>query len=327
MTLRVIEQGMMTTVQDLGRPGFGPIGVPPSGAADTLSLTIGNRLLGNPDRAAALECTLLAPSFTLDHDAWVCLTGATCPTARVAGTGGERPLPWCEPARVRAGEQIKLGGISNGARAYVCVSNGIGVPLVLGSRSTLASACLGGHGGRHLQKGDEIPVFASTHTPRSVRGDLHAMLRDHLNRRTIRVVPSLHADRFPSDAIERLASARYSVSEQSNRVGVRLKGPAVPIPDGSGSLASEPTVTGGIQIPGDAQPIVLGVDRPTTGGYPLLACVIRADLPALAMLRPRESVRFEVCTIDDARSLEADQRATLDRLLPPCEACEDGPDT
>lgn len=90
-----------------------------------------------------------------------------------------------------------------------------------------------------------------------------------------------------------------------------------PLPDKAGSFESEPTVTGGIQIPGDAQPIILGVDRPTTGGYPLLACVIRADLPALAMLRPRDTVRFEPCTIDDARQIEAEQRCRLDELLPP----------
>ncbi len=321
--LRVIEPGMFTTVQDQGRPGQGAIGVPPSGAADSLSLTIGNRLLGNSDHAAAVEFTLLGPSVTLDCDAWVCLTGAACPGARVAGTEGPRPLPWCEPSRVRAGELIKIGRTSDGARGYLCLSGGIGVSPVLGSRSTLAGAHLGGHEGRRFREGDAVPMFGTGRTPRVIPGEFHAWLRARLGRRTLRAMPSLHTDRFPAEAIERFVSAAYTVSAQSDRVGVRLEGPAIPIPDNAGLLESEPTVTGGIQIPGDALPIVLGVDRPTTGGYPLLACVIRADLGALAMLRPRDTVRFEICTIEEARRLDAEQRLSLDRCLPPC---EEGPD-
>lgn len=320
--LRVIKPGMFTTVQDLGRMGHSAIGVPPSGAADPLSLTIGNRLLGNPDCAAALECTLLGPSVTVDRDVWVCLTGADCSTAHISGGDDERKLPCCDPVLARAGEQIKIGSTMNGARAYLCLSGGIDVPLVLGSRSTLAGASLGGHAGRPLRKGDAVPLTDLMDEPQPPPSELHRWLGSHLHRRTLRVVPSLHTDCFPAGALEGVASIQYTVGDQSNRVGLRLDGDAIPLPDDAGSLESEPTVTGGIQIAGDARPIILGVDRPTTGGYPLLACVIEADLPAVAMLRPRETVRFEIVSINAARELRAEQRRSLDRLLP---ACEDGP--
>lgn len=316
--LHVVDPGMFTTVQDLGRMGHGAIGVPPSGAADQISLTVANRLLGNSDRAAALECTLTGPSVTLSADAWVCLSGAACAEARITGTGGERPLAWCEATRVSAGELITVGPTGDGARAYLCMSAGLGTPPVLASRSTLAGVSLGGHKGRALRTNDALPLNDPTTNPRALPRELHAWLRTHLCRRTIRVVRSLHSDRFPPDALQQLTSARFSVGEQSDRTGIRLNGAALALPEDAGLFESEPTVTGGVQISGDAQPIILGADRPTTGGYPLLACVIPPDLPAIAMLRPRDTLRFEVISIEDARQLTIEQRSTLDTLLPPC---------
>lgn len=316
--LRVNEPGVLTTVQDLGRSGYGAMGVPASGAFDGVSLRIGNRLLGNPDHAAALECAMLGPGVTFDCDMWVCLTGAVCPNARIVGDEGERGLPWCEPVRVRAGERVEVGGMRDGAYAYLCVFGGIVAPIVLGSRSTLVGAGFGGHEGRALREGDRVVLGASTHEPASVPDGLHGWLRESLDRRTLRVVASLHAERFPEGAMARFEASVYTVGAHSNRVGIRLEGSALPLPEGAGSFESEPTVTGGVQVSGDGQPIVLGVDRPTTGGYPLLACVIRADLGALAMLRPKDSVRFEVVSFETARELAAAQRSELDGFLPAC---------
>ncbi len=320
--LRVIEPGMFTTVQDLGRPGHAAIGVPPSGAADPLSLTIANRLLGNSDHAAALECTLIGPSITLESDTWVCLAGAMCPGAHIEGTGGQRPLPWCEPTRVRAGELITIGATIDDARAYLCVSGGLNVPPILNSRSTLVGVSLGGHEGRALKQGDALSLNNPTHKPKPLPGALHDWLRPHLQRRIFRVAHSLHTDRFPSVAIQQLTSDQFTVGEQSDRTGIRLHGPTISPPEHAGSFESEPTVTGSIQIAGDGRPIVLGPDRPTTGGYPLLACVIRTDLPALAMLRPRGTLRFEHICREKARQLATEHRSELDQLLPPS---NDGP--
>lgn len=315
--LRVVEPGMLTAVQDLGRLGYGVAGVPPSGAFDSLSLITGNRLLGNADGDAGLECTLVGPSVTFDRDLWICLTGAQCPEGRIAGRDGERQVPWCEPVRVHAGELVKLGRLRDGARSCLCVTGGIGVPEVLGSRSTLAGAGFGGFEGRPLRRGDVVPLGAPEREPRTALGDVRRWLHSVLDRRSLRVVPSLHADRFPPSAMDRLVGSEFTVDDQSNRVGLRLRGGEIPTPEDAGSFESEPTVDGGVQIPGDAMPVILGADRPTTGGYALLACVIGADLPLIATLRPRDVLRFELVSLAAARRLTAEQRGTLDDLLPP----------
>ncbi len=314
--LRVIDPGMFTTVQDLGRPSHCAIGVPPSGAADTTALIAGNRLLGNADDTAALECTLTGPSVGFDRDAWVCLTGATCPQARIVRDNRERPLPWCEPVRVARNETVQIGAMSDGARAYLSNSGGLAVPRVLGSRSTCASAHLGGHEGRALRRGDEISLGEPAGEPRMVPDGLHAWLRAQVERSSIRVVPSLDAGRFPLAATGQFAAASFTVREQSSRIGLRLSGPVIALPEDATLSESEPTVTGGIQIAGDGLPIILGSDRPATGGYPMMACVIGADLGVVAMLRPRDNVRFEWVTIHNARRLTSEQRQRLDSLLP-----------
>lgn len=304
--MTVHEPGMFTTVQDLGRTGYASQGVPESGAADALSLRVGNRLLGNPDSAAALECTLRGPTVSFSRDTWVCVTGAL-------GTGFDAGVP----TLVRAGVPVVLGALERGARAYLCVRGELDVPLVMGSSATLVRAGLGGVQGRTLRGGDEIGVGEATGAvaDAGVSEAASAWLAGVLGRRTMRVVAGLHAELFSSAARAMLAEHEFTVSDRSDRVGVRLSGPVVPgVADGV--LLSEGTAAGNIQIPGDGQPIVLGVDRPTTGGYPVIACVIAADLPVVGTLRPREHVRFAWVTIDQAWSVWQEQEAMLDQLVP-----------
>lgn len=310
--MTVHEPGMFTTVQDLGRTGVASQGVPESGAADGLSLRVGNRLLGNPDVAAALEFTLRGPTVSFSRDTWVCVAGAD-------GAGMDAGVP----TLARAGVPVSLGGLERGARAYLCVQGGLSVPRVMGSAATLVRAGLGGFQGRALRGGDAIGVGEATGAvaDAGVCEAASAWLAGVLGRRTIRVVAGLHADLFTSGARAMLAGHEFTVSDRSDRVGVRLSGAVVPGGAG-GELLSEGTAVGNIQIPGDGQPIVLGVDRPTTGGYPVIACVIAADLPVLGSLRPRERVRFEWMTIDQAWNVWHDQEAMLNRLLPEQERSE-----
>ncbi len=314
--LRVIDPGLFTTVQDRGRSGYTALGVPPSGAFDATALVIGNRLLGNAETEAALECTLQGPTVTPDRDAWICLTGADAPEACIAGVGGDRRIAWCEPVRVARGERVKIGPLEGAARAYLCISGGLAVPEVLGSRSTYTTGGLGGHHGRALRRDDAVPLGDGVRPPVAVPPELQGWLRAQVDRSTIRIVSSLSADQFPSASAAQFTSGPFRVLEQSSRIGVRLTGPAVALPEAGASLDSEPTVTGGIQIAGDGQPIILGCDRPTTGGYPMFACVIEADLGAVAALRPRDWVRFQWITLADARRLAAEQQSRLDALLP-----------
>jgi biotin-dependent carboxylase-like uncharacterized protein len=304
--MTVHEPGMFTTVQDLGRPGLASQGVPESGAADALSLRVGNRLLGNPDAAAALECTLRGPTVSFSRDTWICVTGAT-----------SAPFNAGVPTLARAGVPVALGGLERGARAYLCVQGGLDVPRVMGSAATLVRAGLGGFQGRALRGGDVIGVGEATGAvaDAGVSKAASTWLAGVLGRRTVRVVAGLHADLFSSAARAMLAEHEFMVSDQSDRIGVRLSGPVVSgVADGV--LLSEGTAVGSIQIPGDGQPIVLGVDRPTTGGYPVIACVIAADLPVLGSLRPRERVRFAWVPIDQAWRVWQEQEAMLDRLVP-----------
>lgn len=315
---RVITPGMHTTVQDLGRPGHGALGVPVSGAADTLSLRIGNRLLGNADNDAALEFTLIGPTIEFSAESVVCLTGGVCPRAHIGEGEHTRAVRPCIPARVRAGERVTVGPLATGARGYLCVAGGFDVPRVLDSRATLVSAGIGGHHGRSLRSGDTLPISRVTGAcvNEALARSAAEWLEATLSCRTVRVTPSLHTEVFPQDAIDSLTRGSFVVSDQSNRAGLRLSGPALGTPTLSGSLSSEGVVAGCVQVPTDGQPIVLGVDGPTTGGYAVLASVIGADLPILGAVRPRETLRFAMTTRDEARRIVREQDCAMNDLLP-----------
>ncbi len=315
---RIIEPGLMTTVQDQGRIGSSSLGVPPSGAADALSMRVATRLLGNADAVAALEFTLVGPTLAFTRDATICITGGACPAAMIHDGRTSRPLPSCMPTIVRAGEIIHIGSLATGARGYFAIDGGFAVPRVLDSRSTLITASIGGHLGRALRAKDEVPIASGTFDVPNVPGIRHVSrwLEDNLARRTLRVTPSLHKDLFDPYHLAAFTSTAFVVSDRSNRVGVRLGGPALAVPPEAAELASEGTATGAIQIPGDGQPIILGVDRPTTGGYPMIACVIAADVHIVGTIRPRDQIRFGMVTPEHARILYREQEDLLDTLLP-----------
>lgn len=297
--IRIVEPGLLSTVQDLGRFGHSASGVGPAGAADPLSLRTGNRLLGNDENAGAIEMTLRGPTITFEVDAVVCLAGASAPHAKLSHGATERPLPMWTPTPVRAGSTLAVGPITGGSRAYLCLDGGIASEPVLGSRATHVPSAVG-------------PAVLQTNTTLAlgepVRGVLLAPLdasrrRDieqSLTRRTLRITPGAQHDRFADASRETLASAEYTVSDHADRAGIRLSGPAIETP--SASMRSEAVLTGAIQITPDGRPLVLFVDRPTTGGYPVLATVIHADLPALGQVRARETIRFEWVTRDEARA-------------------------
>lgn len=305
--LRVIETGPMTSVQDLGRPGFAASGVARGGAADTMSLRIGNRLLANREDDAALELTLLGGVFLFEQPALVCLAGAPAPGARLET--GDRPLePW-RPAPVGAGERVRIGRLSGGARSYLCVAGGVRTEPVLGSRSTNLAGGLGNPAralrpGDRLQTGDPAPGLTVT----SLAGAPRAEAERRLARRTLRIVPGAHHPLFEDTALQSLTRTVFRVHPHSDRVGLRLDAPPLPTPC-KGRLVSEGMIPGSIQVPPAGGPIVLAADAPTTGGYPVIACVIAADLPALGQCAPRDEIRFEWIDRDGAigrlRELEA----------------------
>lgn len=299
MTIEVQSPGMFTTVQDLGRPGFGPLGVPVSGAADPVALRLGNRLLGNPEGAAALELTLLGGVFRFPGGAAIAITGGDF----------DASVPQWETVEVVAGDAVRVGPARSGARAYLCVRGGIDVPLFLGSASTHVLSGLGGHAGRALRKGDTLRIGPPPPAPprSSIRPEIRALLAP---RKTIRVTMGPQADGFAPAAVERFYAAQWRVSEQSNRMGIRLSGPAIDAPHG-GHMLTEGVSLGAVQVPADGQPIIVFVEMQTTGGYPKIANVISADLASLGQLRPRDTVGFALVEPAAALRLARDLESLL----------------
>lgn len=295
-TILVQAPGLLTTVQDLGREAFGPSGVSPSGAADPLSLRLGNRLVGNPEDAAALEMTLLGGEFRFPQGALIVLTGSD-----FGATLNAAAAPLWTSFEVQPGQSLRLGSTQSGARCYLCVRGGIDVPLFLGSASTHLLSALGGFQGRALRKGDVLNIGAASGS--FPRRTLSAKaLAELAPRKILRVTAGPQCDSFPAAAREAFYSAVYRVAEESNRMGIRLHGAAI-APASGGDMITEGVSLGAVQIPSGGQPIILFVEQQTTGGYPKIANVISADLPSLGQLRPRDEIRFELVSAEIAREI------------------------
>jgi antagonist of KipI len=298
--IQVQEPGLFTTVQDLGREGFGPLGVSPSGAADAISLRLGNRLVGNAEGAAGLEMTLLGGAFLFPEGAVLTLTGSD-----FGATLDGKPVGLWRSVEASPGQVLRLGPTRSGARCYLCVQGGIAVKLFLESASTHILSGLGGHGGRALRKGDVLKIGEANGSYR--KRTLAAKALEGLSpRKVLRVTPGPQSDWFPESSQRVFYASTYRVAEESNRMGLRLEGAAIMAPPG-GRMISEGIALGAIQVPDGGLPIILFVEQQTTGGYPKIANVISADLHSLGQLRPRDEIRFERVEWETARSLLREQ--------------------
>ena len=304
-TIHVLAPGLQTTVQDLGREGFGPRGVSPSGAADPISLRLGNRLVANDEGAAGLEMMLLGGIFAFPEGAIVALTGsdfgATLDDSRIeVGTSVE----------VQPGQTLRMGPTNSGARCYLCVQGGIAVAPFL-ERSTHILSGLGGFEGRPLRKGDVVRIGSPTKTEPFHKRTIAPQASQHLfDRKVLRVTAGPQLDWFPESSLRSFYAGAYRVGEQSNRMGLRLEGAAV-AQRGASSMITEGVSLGAIQVPLDGSPIIIFVEQQTTGGYPKIANVIAADLHRVGQLRPRDEIKFEQVTFDQARSLLIEQEKLL----------------
>ena len=285
--IQVLAPGALTTVQDLGRPGWAHIGVPRSGAADRPALRLANRLVGNDDGAAALETTLTGPRLHFDHDAELALTGA-----RVRARVGERAVAMNEAFTVAAGEELRTGSAVTGLRTYIAMHGGLAVPSTLGSAAT---DLLTGLGPKPLKRGDVLVVNTDAGGGRTIRPPAPEPppLSELPEFVVLRVIVGPRSDWFTPDSIKRLLHEPFTVDQAANRVGIRLIGPRLERANAA-ELRSEGLVPGAIQVPGDGRPILLFADHPTTGGYPVAAVVHSRDLPLVAQLRPGQQIRFAV---------------------------------
>ncbi|AMJ64290.1 biotin-dependent carboxyltransferase family protein [Hymenobacter sp. PAMC 26628] len=321
MSLSILHPGLLTTVQDLGRPGYQQAGVPVGGALDAVALRVANLLVGNPAGAAGLEITLQGPRLRFDAGTLLALIGAD-----LSPTLDGQPIGMNRPVWAPAGAELAFGAPRAGCRAYLAVAGGVAVAPVLGSRATYLRAGLGGWHGRALRTGDALPMGE----PSPIGQRLLAELPENqfaISQATwtpgpqlcpvprpnpvIRAVRGPEYGQFAAASQRALWEEPFAITAAADRMGYRLQGPPlVRLTDAE--LLSSAVTYGTVQVPPGGQPIVLLADRQTTGGYPRLAQAITADFGALAQAAPGQALRFREVTLAEAQALYlAQERAIL----------------
>ncbi|WP_181704838.1 biotin-dependent carboxyltransferase family protein [Chthonobacter rhizosphaerae] len=319
MALEILKPGLSTTVQDLGRPGYYHLGIPLSGGMDRYALAAANLLVGNDEGDAVLEAVFLGPEIRFGADATVAVTGADLPPKV---DGAEQPT-WTA-FTVKAGQVLSFGFLKSGARAYVAVSGGIDVPVVLGSRSTYPLGALGGHEGRALKSGDNLPVGTVRRAAQPNASVPEALRRGPGASPVLRVLPGLYWHRITEEAGRRFFEDTWKVAPEADRIGYRFRGGRpldfVPReqPFGAGSDPSNIVDScypyGSIQVPGGTEPIVLHRDAVSGGGYFMIGTVISADMDLIGQLQPHQSARFEAVDMPAALAARKDRARMLDEV-------------
>ena len=288
--IRVLSSGLLTTIQDLGRPSYCHIGVSAAGAADPVALRVANRLVGSPDGAGAFEMTLRGGRFLFDADSVVSLCGGVF----------DASIPMWRAVRVSAGEEVSVGGCSVGSRCYLAVRGGVTGESYLGSVST---HLLSGFG-RVIQRDDQFQI--GTAASGSVRDRVVEWDRAYGR---VRVTVGSNSQAFDPDDLFALLNQSWRVSEHSNRQGIRLGGSL--IGSAGGAMLSEGVALGAIQVSPNGQPVILFVDSQTTGGYPVIANVAAVDIGVVGQLRPGSALKLEPVPLSEARRLLIEQEAWI----------------
>ncbi|ATN36699.1 allophanate hydrolase (plasmid) [Rhizobium sp. ACO-34A] len=318
MAIKVLHQGLSTTVQDLGRPGYFHLGIPEGGAMDRLALKAANLLVGNDIGAAGLEAVFLGPKLEFTTDRMVAVTGADMP---IKVDGVEQP-GWTA-FKVKAGQVLSFDFLKTGARIYIAVSGGIDVPVALGSRSTYPIGALGGFNGRPIATGDELPVGVASKAEEG-KSIPEALRRKPGRPAELRVLPGLYWHRITEEAGSNFFEDEWKVAPEADRMGYRFRG-GRPVefnsrkqPFGAGSDPSNIVDScypyGSIQVPGGTEPIVLHRDAVSGGGYFMLGTVISADMDLIGQLQPHMPTRFVKVDMEAALQARKDRKAMVDSI-------------
>ncbi|MBD1548482.1 biotin-dependent carboxyltransferase family protein [Roseibium aggregatum] len=319
MALKVLKSGLLTTIQDLGRPGYFHLGIPMGGAMDRMALRSANLLVGNEEDAAALEAVFVGPELEFTADATIAVTGGEIP---VRIDGEEKPC-WTALA-VKAGQKLSFGFLTSGARIYIAVSGGIVTQPYLGSRSTYAIGALGGVDGRAVAAGDELPVGTPKNTVQAGTSVPESLRRKTGTPTELRVLPGLYWHRITEAAQKGFFEDEWMVAPEADRMGYRFKG-GRPLefvereqPFGAGSDPSNIVDScypyGSIQVPGGTEPIVLHRDAVSGGGYFMIGTVISADMDLIGQLQPHMPVKFVPVDMEAALAARADRKAAMGRI-------------
>ena len=314
MSITVLNPGLLTTVQDQGRIGYQQFGVSVSGVMDPRSASLANILVGNDEKEAVLECTMMGPHLQFDKANCIAITGGD-----LMPTLDGKPIPNYTAVKVEAGQVLKFTMPKTGCRAFIAFAGGLDIPEVMGSRSTYMKAKIGGVEGRKLVKGDVIGFRAPKAELKNM--NFRSMASEFVPRKeyTVRVVLGPQDDYFTDAGIETFLSQVYTVTAEFDRMGCRLEGAAIQHKDG-GDIISDGIAFGAIQVPSSGQPIIMLGDRQTTGGYTKIANVISADFRILAQLKQGDKVRFEKVSVKADQDALLTQRAALKTIRNALEA-------
>ena len=319
MNATALRAGFLTTVQDLGRPGYRQFGVSLGGALDTHALRVANLLVGNNESDAGLEVTFGGLQLRFADERLVTWSGG-----EFDARSGSIPLPVGHPVVIREGEELAIERPKTGCRAWIAISGGVDVPLVLGSRSTDLRGNFGGKEGRALQQSDELPLGKNSERTRILTDKLqveriarwkppHDWSSPAKREPTLRVVRGSEWSRFDNVTVQRFTGDKFIVSPDSDRMGVRFEGPQLKANE-LVDLVSEAVAPGTIQIPPSGKPILLLGDCQTIGGYPKIAHVITVDFSIAAQLRAGDEVRFREVTLADAHQLLINREQNLEQF-------------
>ncbi len=314
MPIKVVSQGLVTTIQDLGRPGYYHLGIPISGAMDRYAMRCANMLVGNDEGAAGLEAVFIGPELEFTEDAVVAVTGADM-APRI---DGEIREPWSS-FQVKAGQRLSFDYLKGGARAYIAVSGGIDVPIMLGSRSTYVIGSLGGVDGKPIAPGDALPIGQGA--GKAGRSVPERLRRVPGNPAELRVIPGLYWHRIVEESQRSFFEDTWKVAPECDRMGYRFReGSALEFvqreqPFGAGSDPSNITDAcypyGSIQVPGGTEPIILHRDAVSGGGYFMLGTVISADMDLIGQMQPHTPTHFVQVDMDTALQARHDRQAML----------------
>jgi antagonist of KipI len=307
VVLHVIEPGLFTTVQDLGRPGAMSAGVQAGGAMDRFAHSAANLLVGNDPGHATLECTFSGPHMVAEHACLIAVTGADF-DPHVNGA----PAPTWTGLFLSAGDRLTFGARQAGARSYIAVAGGVEADRWLGSLSTNVMATRGGKQGRSLRSGDTISIAGEPRKPAISGRHMPEQLRPDYGDHTLPAIPGPHAKRLKPEGRHILFDSPYRISRDADRMGYRLEGPQ--LATSGDELLSFGLVPGAVQVPHGGQPILLMADHQTAGGYPVVATVISASLPVAAQLLPGDVLRFTEVTLAHARRMREALNSALASL-------------
>ena len=305
MSIKVLKPGVQTTVQDIGRYGYSHFGISSSGPADEFSFRLGNIILGNDEKLASLEMTLLGGDFQFNSDAEIAITGS-----RFNISLDGKHIDYNLPIFVKKNQVLSIVMTEGGARCYLSIKGGVKTQNYLNSKTTHVMAGMGGFLGRPLKKGDIVEI-GKDNGVNSI--DISNNI-DEINRSIILINSGLQSSCFSDSTWDSFTSKMFIVSEVFSRMGIRLTGNPIHSSKGN-EILTEGIPIGAIQVPGGGEPIISFVEHQTTGGYPKIANVISADLCKVGQLKPGDKFQFKLISFEEAESLRLDQENKLNTLI------------